>query len=78
MTGQMCWLPTLGANGENILHLRFYPNQSWQPYTAFPHYCVPDYDIPGGSKGWATYQKLSLSGWTLVHQSKGNDFSFAA
>ncbi|NWF60585.1 MAG: hypothetical protein HXY43_15315 [Fischerella sp.] len=65
MHGQMCWLPRLGGNGEKILHLRTAPNQPWQPYRTFPE-VVPDYAIPGGSKGWATYQKLLLAGWTLV------------
>ena len=66
MTGQMCWLPTLGTNGETILHLRFSPHQPWQPYTACPEYAVPDYKIAEGSKGWATYQKLMKAKWTLV------------
>lgn len=70
MTGQMCWLPTLGTNGETILHLRFSPHQPWQPYTAFSNHSVPDYKVPGGSRGWATYQKLMRSGWTLVNSSQ--------
>jgi hypothetical protein len=66
MLGQMCWLPALGSNGEKVLHLRTNPSQPWQPYTAFPQYKVPDYNIPKGSKGWATYQKLMQAKWTLV------------
>lgn len=66
MLKQMCWLPALGTNGQKILHLRTAPHQPWRPYTAFPEYSVPDYAIPGGSKGWATYQKLLLDGWNLV------------
>ncbi len=66
MPGQMCWLSRLGADGEKILHLRISQNKPWQPYTTFAQYSVPDYDIPKGSKGWATYQKLLKSGWTLV------------
>lgn len=65
MLKQMCWLSTLGKDGEKILHLRTAPNQPWRPY----HACieaVPDYRIPGGSKGWATYQKLLKAGWTIV------------
>jgi hypothetical protein len=70
MTGQMCWLSVLGADGEKMLHLRTAPNQPWQPYTAFPRYSVPDYNIPKGSQGWATYQKLFKAGWTLIPNSQ--------
>lgn len=66
MSGQMCWLTTLGADGEKILHLRMHPNEPWKPYTSCLSQLVPDYIIPKGSKGWATYQKLLLKGWTLV------------
>lgn len=66
MSGQMCWLSSFGADGEKILHLRLEPNQPWKPYTAHRQYSVPDYPIPGGSKGWATYHKLLKAGWTLV------------
>jgi hypothetical protein len=66
MTGQMSWLSTFGSNGNKILHLRLEPNQPWQPYTAYPQISVPDYPIPKGSKGWATYQKLMQAGWELV------------
>jgi hypothetical protein len=65
MQKQMCWLSTMGTNGQKILHLRTEPHQPWRPYTAFPQYSVPDYKIPGGSKGWATYQKLRNEGWSL-------------
>ena len=66
MFKQMCWLSANEPNGVKLLHLRTAPNQPWQPYTAFPEYVVPDYQIPGGSKGWATYQKLRASGWHLL------------
>lgn len=66
MIGQMCWLSGFGRDREKILHLRIHPNQPWKPYTAFPQYFVPDYRIPGGSKGWATYQKLFKAGWSLI------------
>jgi hypothetical protein len=66
MLGQMCWLPTLGSDGDKILHLRTNPSQPWRPYTAYPQYVVPDYRIPGGSKGWATYQKLMRANWALI------------
>jgi hypothetical protein len=66
MTGQMCWLSLEGDDHEKVLHLRRQPSHSWQPYQAFPQYAVPDYRVPGGSKGWATYQKLRQAGWTLV------------
>ncbi len=67
MSKQMCWLPRLGNhNQEKILHLRTAPNQPWRPYTNFPQFAAPDYREPGGSKGWATYQKLRLQGWVLI------------
>lgn len=65
MNGQMCWLAGLGG-GNKILHLREHANRPWQPYSAFPHYQVPDLTIPGASKGWTTYQRLRQVGWTLV------------
>ena len=66
MSGQMCWLSSLEADKETILHLRREANQTWKPYTSCPEYTVPDYRVPGGSKGWATYQKLLKAGWTIV------------
>lgn len=65
MAGQMCWLSRFGSNGEKILHLRSEPHQPWRPYTVCPQY-IPDYPIPRGSKGWATYQKLMQAGWVLI------------
>ncbi len=67
MTGQICWLPIGGPDTEKILHLRISPSGEWKPYTAFPQYAVRDYPMAEGSKGWATYQKLIKSGWTLVN-----------
>jgi hypothetical protein len=66
MLKQLCWLPMAGSNGEKVLHLRTQLGEGWRPYTACPEYKVPDYKVPGGSKGWATYQKLLRAGWTLV------------
>jgi hypothetical protein len=66
MTGQMCWLSKFGGNGELILHLRLDSYQSWKPYTSFAGLTTPDYPIPGGSKGYATSQKLLEAGWTLL------------
>ncbi|MBD2004467.1 MULTISPECIES: hypothetical protein [Cyanophyceae] len=77
MMKQMCWLPVMGTSGEKILHLRTAPNQPWRPYTAFPEYAVPDYEIPGGSKGWATYQKLMSAGWNLVASMPGQQLKSA-
>ncbi|MEH1832667.1 MAG: hypothetical protein V7L29_11430 [Nostoc sp.] len=74
MHRQMCWLPKSGGDGEKILYLQTEPNQPWRPYTAFGHFAVPDYQIPGGSKGWATYQKLLKAGWTLVPSARANEF----
>jgi hypothetical protein len=70
MRGQMCWLATFGSDGDKILHLRTSSNQPWRPYTGYPEYAVPDYRIPKGSKGWATYQKLLQAKWTLIPSDK--------
>lgn len=66
MTGQMCWLSKFGGNGDLILHLRFEPHQPWKPYTQFTGLAVPDYPIPGASKGFATSQKLLAENWKLL------------
>jgi hypothetical protein len=66
MAGQLCWLPKFGTDGTLALHLRLEPFHPWKPHTAFPHLCAPDYLIPGGTKGWATCQKLLASGWTII------------
>ena len=66
MMRQMCWLSRFGDTEEKVLHLRTASHEAWRPYTAFPQYAVPDYRIPGGSKGWATYQKLRQAGWVLI------------
>jgi hypothetical protein len=78
MSGQLCWIPKFRTNGELSLHLRLKPYHSWRPYTAYPEFCVPDYPIPRGSKGWATSQKLLQAGWIMIptNQTKksfGND-----
>jgi hypothetical protein len=70
MSGQMCWLSQQEELGEKVLYVRTQPHQPWQPYTAHPQLAVPDYNIPNGSKGWATYQKLLRDGWTLVPNAK--------
>jgi hypothetical protein len=76
MTGQMCWLPGFGKDGNLLLHLREHSQGSWRPYTFYSQYTVPDYQIPGGSKGWATAQKLMRSGWNLIPtEPEKNKFS---
>lgn len=75
MHKQMCWLYLMGNSGNMVLHLRTAPNQPWRPYTAFPEYAVADYRIPGGSKGWATYQKLRSAGWNLEPSKPLQQFS---
>jgi hypothetical protein len=74
MHQQMCWLSVSGNDGEKILHLQAGPGQPWRPYTAFPQYSVPDYRIAGGSKGWATYQKLLKAGWKIVPSARASEF----
>lgn len=74
MHRQMCWLSMSSQDGEKILYLRLAPNEPWRPYTVFPQHAVPDYKIDGGSKGWATYQKLLKADWTLVASKQANEF----
>jgi hypothetical protein len=62
--GQMCWLRPFGATAH-ILHLRVDTTKPWRSYHSFP-FAVPDYRIPGGSKGWATYHSLRQAGWALI------------
>ncbi|MEG4445358.1 hypothetical protein QUA82_09290 [Microcoleus sp. F8-D3] len=76
MLKQMCWLPRLGGNGEKILQLRTDPRQAWRPYTAFPQLAVADYREPGGSNGWATFQKLRTQGWNLISTEEGQQSIF--
>lgn len=63
---EMQWRSPLNSSAKT-LHLRTAPHEQWRPYTQFPQYAVPDYPMPGGSKGWATYQKLRQAGWILVN-----------
>ena len=64
--GKMAWLPTASSNGTKILHLQPDTLKPFRPYTTFPHLAVPDHNVPGGSKGWATYQKLLKCGWDIL------------
>jgi hypothetical protein len=66
---EMSWLSCNGNELKVALHLREYPHQPWRVYSASP-YGVPDYKIPGGSKGWATFQKLRKIGWTLISKEQ--------
>ena len=74
MNKQMCWLIDSKNGKIMLLHLRESPYQPWTPYTSHPKYSVPDYKIPGGSKGWATYQHLRKAGWTLIPTAQANNF----
>ncbi len=72
MDRQMCWLIDKNNQATMLLHLREYAYQPWKPYTSYSRYAVPDYKIPGGSKGWATYQHLRKAGWTLIPTAQAN------
>lgn len=70
----MCWL--LDDNRQRIvLHLRENIHQPWKPYNVYSQYSVPDYRIPGGSKGWATFQHLRKSGWNLIPTAQANNYA---
>ncbi len=66
MSGQLCWLPKFGADGQLFLYLRLEPHHPWKVHTSYPAFCISDYPIPSGSHGWATCQKLIKAGWTLI------------
>lgn len=67
MPGKMAWLSSVsGEDGTKILFLQPSPDKPFRPYTNFHQFKVPDYQVPGGSKGWATYQKLLKARWELV------------
>lgn len=65
MAKQMAWLSATEET-EKLLYLRTSTASPWRPYTAFPEHAVPDYKIRGGSKGYATFQKLLKNGWQLI------------
>lgn len=72
--GQLCWRPLMGKDETKVLHLRRTPDDPWQVYTSMPEYAVPDYRIPRGSKGWATYQKLRNLGWEVLSEETSSNF----
>ena len=71
MDKQMCWILDGGNRQTIVLHLRENAYQPWKPYNT-SKYSVPDYRIPGGSKGWATYQHLRKAGWVLIPTAQAN------
>ena len=78
MDKQMCWLLDSQDRQIIVLHLREYAYQPWKPYTSYFQYSVPDYRIPGGSKGWATYQHLRKGGWNLIPTAQANSSTTSA
>jgi hypothetical protein len=78
MDKQMCWLQDSNNRQIIVLHLRKYAYQAWKPYNTYSQYAVPDYRVPGGSKGWATYQHLRQAGWNLIATAQANNYSPAA
>lgn len=76
MLKEMCWLPTRNSQGTKILHLRTDLRAGWRPYNCFSEYAVPDYPVPGGSKGYATYQKLRNQNWELIPSPQAERYSW--
>ncbi len=70
----MCWLLDSRNRQTIVLHLREYAYQPWKPYNLYSQYSVPDYRVPGGSKGWATYQHLRKAGWVLIPTAQANKY----
>ncbi|BAZ46638.1 hypothetical protein NIES4102_36740 [Chondrocystis sp. NIES-4102] len=77
MDKQMCWLQDSNNRAIIILHLREYAYQPWKPYNT-SKYAVPDYRVPRGSKGWATYQHLRQAGWNLIATADAYKYSPSA
>ena len=75
MQKQMCWLIDKHNRQIMVLHLREYAYQPWKPYNTYYQYSVPDYRIPGGSKGWATYQHLRKAGWNLIPTAEADNYT---
>lgn len=68
----MAWIH---RNGLTQLYINLFTNgkwSGWKPYTSFPQLAKPDYAIPGGSKGYQTYQILLKAGFTLISTEKAN------
>lgn len=67
-TNYMAWF-SLSENGNKILYLNK-AGQGWKPYTHsdFARVIALDYKIAGGSKGFATFQKLLKCGWVAVNE----------
>lgn len=66
---QMAWYsPT--ENGDRVLYINH--NDTWLPYTQTP-FALPDYLIPGGSKGYATMQFLLMRGYKIVSSEQVQD-----
>lgn len=63
--GEMCW-KSKSENDTKVLHLRASSLEPWLPYTSHPKLMVPDYKVNGGSRGYATMQKLLKANWNLV------------
>ncbi len=69
---QMCWMAPNGTDNETkILHLKL-GDDSWKPYNKFPQIAVADYNIPNGSSGYATMQRLLKAGWEIVPSPQTN------
>lgn len=64
---EMRWqLDRTSSNPQLILHLKPIGAGVFVPYNRSPH-GLPDYKIPNGSKGWATFQALMKQGWVLAN-----------
>lgn len=65
MAGRLCWVSPSGEDATKILYLQSAIGQPWKPYTSYPGLTTADYQIPGGSRGYATFQKLLKAGWCI-------------
>jgi hypothetical protein len=70
---EMCWLSSNLNDRTKILHVRNNKQDPWRPYHSVPGCNIRDYQIPGGSKGWAAMQYLMKNGWVLLPSPKDNE-----
>ena len=63
VVGLLAWLPVGDENSEKILHLKPVGATKFTVCTQHPMLSKPDYQVPSGSKGYATMQHLLKCGW---------------
>jgi hypothetical protein len=63
--GYLSWRPVHGAENTKELYISKTVDGPWEHYSKHP-LKVADYNIPNGSKGYATMQRLLKNGWVML------------